>query len=106
MSMIMIDNDNFQKEVLEDKEFKLLVFGAQWCGQCKVLKPAVMEYGTAHPEIKICLHDVEQATDAAEKLNVKSIPCVIIMKDGSEIARRNGAMSARQLNDFIEKNLQ
>ena len=67
---------------------------------------AVMEYGTAHPEIKICLHDVEQATDAAEKLNVKSIPCVIIMKDGSEIARRNGAMSARQLNDFIEKNLE
>ena len=106
MSMIMIDNDNFQKEVLEDKEFKLLFFGAQWCGQCKVLKPAVMEYGTAHPEIKICLHDVEQATDAAEKLNVKSIPCVIIMKDGSEIARRNGAMSARQLNDFIEKNLE
>ena len=106
MSMIMIDNDNFQKEVLESDKPVLVDFWAPWCSPCRMLGPVISEIAEEHPEIKICLHDVEQATDAAEKLNVKSIPCVIIMKDGSEIARRNGAMSARQLNDFIEKNLE
>lgn len=50
----MIDSDNFQKEVPEDREFNSPVFGARLCGLRKALKPEVMECGSGHPEIKIC----------------------------------------------------
>jgi thioredoxin 1 len=74
MGMIMIDSDNFQKEVPEDREFNSPVFGARLCGLRKPLKPEVMECGSGHPEIKICFQDAGQTAGAAERLNVTGIP--------------------------------
>ena len=104
MSMIMINNENFKSEVLDDKELKLLVFGAEWCGHCKVLRPRIMEYGQAHPELKICLHNVDEATVAAETFHITGVPCLIVIKDGQEVERHVGALSLNQLESLIEKN--
>ena len=104
MSMIMINNENFQKEVLEGGELKLLVFGAEWCGHCKVLKPNIMKLGQANPDLKICLHNVDEATDAVEEFHISGVPCLVILKDGKEADRHVGAMSLSQLENFLGKN--
>lgn len=100
----MINNENFQKEVLEGGELKLLVFGAEWCGHCKVLKPRIMELAQNHPDLKICLHNVDEATDAAEKFRIAGVPSLIVLRDGKEAGRHTGAMSLSQLESFIGQN--
>ncbi|MCI7478011.1 MAG: thioredoxin family protein [Selenomonadales bacterium] len=104
MAMIKIDNTNYKQELVEDKGFKVVLFGASWCGPCRMYHPVVHEFAEKYPEVKLCANDVDESTEAAAMFGIQSVPTTIIMKNGSEVTRVSGGMSLEDLEKFVEDN--
>ena len=83
MSVVTIDKDNFQTEVLNEEKTVLLDFWASWCGPCKMMAPVVEEIAKERPDIKVGKIDVDEQPELAGQYRVMSIPTLVVMKDGA-----------------------
>jgi thioredoxin 1 len=102
MSMMPVNNDTFEKEVLGDDTFKMMFIGAEWCGHCKAMRPGVMEFSAENPEIKLCYADADESAELAEKFGITSIPTTLVFKDKKEVLRKVGALSKQDLGEIVK----
>jgi thioredoxin 1 len=78
----------------------LVDFWAEWCAPCKALRPHIASLAADRPDIKIVLVDADDFPELAEKLDVRAVPTLILLKDGVELKRRTGALSKAMLSEF------
>ena len=76
---------------------EILDFYADWCGPCKMFAPTMDEFRATHPEVKVTAVNIDEEEELTEKYGVSSIPCVVILKDGEEVARNVGVLSLKKL---------
>ena len=99
MSIIDVNKDNFETEVLKSEKKVLVDFNANWCGPCRMLKPIIDEIAQDNDEIKIVSINIDDEEELAEKYGVMSIPCLVLFNNGIEIKRNVGLIP----KDAIEK---
>ena len=80
---------------------EILDFYADWCGSCQMMKPIMDEFEKTHPDIKVKQINIDIEEELAEKYNVSSIPCLVLLKDGEEVARNVGVVSPKKLEKMI-----
>lgn len=93
MSEIILNNSNFNEEVLNYKGLVLVDFWANWCGPCKMLAPIIHEVSQECSEVKVGKVDVDQEFELAQKYRVMSIPTLILFKDGEVVKQQVGLVS-------------
>jgi thioredoxin 1 len=83
MKTITITDDNFDEEVIKSDKPVLIDFWATWCGPCKMIAPIVEELVDEYEgKAKIGKLDVDNNQQTAIKFGVRSIPTILIFKDG------------------------
>lgn len=82
---------------------ELIDFYADWCGPCQMLRPILEEFEKNHPELKITKINIDDEEELAEKYEVSTIPCLVLLKDGKEITRETGVMPLKKLEKMLEK---
>jgi len=83
---LTVNQDSFQKEVLEFKGKVLVDFWASWCGPCQMLGPIIDEIGDEYKDkVKVVKIDVDENQNLALQYNISSIPAVLIFDQGKVI---------------------
>ena len=84
MKPITITDDNFEKEVIKSDKPVLIDFWAAWCGPCRMIAPIVEELAQEYDgKVKIGKLDVDENQQTAIKFGVRSIPTLLIFKNGA-----------------------
>ena len=103
MKPIEFTDQNFATEVLQSDKPVLVDFWAVWCGPCKMIAPSVEELANEFEgKARVGKLDVDNNQDSAIKYGVRSIPTVLIFKDGKVKETIIGAVPKVQLKQKLE----
>jgi thioredoxin 1 len=106
MKPVAFTDDNFDAEVLQSNIPVLVDFWAVWCGPCKMIAPIVDELaGEFEGKAKIGKLDVDGNQQTAIKYGVRSIPTILIFKDGKLADTIIGAVPKAAIVEKITKQL-
>ena len=97
MSVININKENFQQEVLQSDRPVLVDFWAPWCGPCRMVVPIVEEIARERSDIKVGKINVDEQPELASQFGVMSIPTLVVMQDGKIIRQAVGARSKQAI---------
>ena len=99
-----IINDDQLNEAIKSGEKTLVLFSAEWCGPCKVIKPSLEKLEIELSEqLKIVKADIGEAEKSTRGFNVKNIPTCVLIEGEKEIARFSGVKSEDQIRKFLEE---
>lgn len=100
--MIVLTDQNFEKEVLKSDIPVLVDFWAPWCGPCQMFAPILEEFAKEQKgKVMVGKLSVDENPQTAEKHGVMSIPTVILFKNGQEVKREMGLMPKEKLLEII-----
>ncbi len=105
MEIVKITVENFQTEVSKSEKPVLIDFYADWCNPCKMLAPEVQAFAEETDEVKVCKLNVDECIELAQIYGVMSIPTLILVKNGKEVARRVGGCEKQDIADFCKANM-
>ncbi len=91
--------------LLKSENLLVVDFTATWCGPCRVVAPLVEQLAQEHQDIKVVKIDVDQDKPLAKRYQVRSIPAVLIFKNGELVENLVGAKPYEEFADAVKKNL-
>lgn len=101
MSVIEVNQDNFEEEVLKSDKTVLIDFWAAWCGPCRMLGPIVDEVGEENDNIKVCKINVDENQQLAEQYGVMSIPMLVVVKNGQTVTQSIGVVGKNRILELV-----
>jgi thioredoxin 1 len=105
-NIINVDQDNFQKAVLDSQKPVLVDFWAPWCGPCRAVAPVVEELAKDYKgKIEFAKLNVDETPFVASKYGVMSIPTLIVFKDGKPVQHAIGYQPKEQLKKLLDSAL-
>ncbi len=101
MEALIINKNNFQKEILESDRTALLDFWADWCGPCKSLSPIIDEIAAENSKIKVCKINIDEEQELATQFNIMSIPTLLVIKGGKVVNQSVGLKTKKQILEML-----
>lgn len=104
--IIEITDETFEKEVLKSDKPALVDFWAPWCGPCRAIAPFLEQLSTTYSDrIKFTKMNVDDNPKTPGKFGIRSIPTLIIFKNGKPHVQQIGAVPMSVLEEFLKKAL-
>lgn len=101
MNIVKVNNENFEKEVINSSIPVLADFNADWCGPCRMIRGVLEELAEESDSYKIVSINVDEEDELAEKYDISSIPCLIVFKDGKEVNRNIGFRPKEEIKEML-----
>lgn len=82
MSVLHVNQSEFEEKILKSDKVALVDFYATWCGPCKMIAPLLEEIAEEHPEYVIAKVNVDEEPELAKSFKITSIPALFVIRDG------------------------
>ena len=105
-NIINTSDASFEADVLQSGKPVLVDFWATWCGPCKMIAPILDQVAKEYSDrVAVAKMDVDRYQEIAGQFGVRSIPTLILFKNGQMVAQKTGLLTKVQLKEFIDSNL-
>ncbi len=102
--MVGLTEQSFQAEVIDNSGLVLVDFWAPWCGPCRMVAPVLEDLSREYDgKIKIVKVNVDESPKLAEEYRIRSIPTLLLFKNGETVDRIVGALPKTKLSDKLKK---
>ncbi|MBO6717103.1 MAG: thioredoxin [Rhizobiaceae bacterium] len=102
MATVKVDNNSFKSDVLDSAEPVVVDFWAEWCGPCKMIGPSLEEIATEMDgKVKVAKLNVDENPELAAQYGVRSIPTLLLFKNGEVADMKVGAAPKTALSAWI-----
>ena len=103
MAELTITEQNFDEEVMRAKVPVLVDFWATWCGPCRMIAPNVAQIAEEHTtDLVVGKVNVDEEAELAEEFGIRSIPTLILFRNGKPVAQSIGYKTTEQLEAFLK----
>ncbi|MGN0362272.1 MAG: thioredoxin [Bilifractor sp.] len=100
----MINQNEFDAEVLQAKGLVVVDMYADWCGPCKMMAPVMDSLSEDYDDVKFVKINVDQNPELAAKFGVQSIPNFVFIKNGQKVDQVVGARDSESFESIIDRN--
>lgn len=102
MTIIEVNKDNFEEEVLKSDKKVLVDFWADWCGPCKMLSPVIDKLAEELEDVKVCKVNVDTEPTISIEYNIMSIPTLLVFENCVEVNRSVGLVSKEEVLELLK----
>ena len=97
---------NYKENVLDKPGIAVVDFWAEWCGPCRMITPVIEELATEYDgKALVAKVDVDENAELSQQYGVRSIPTILILKDGEVVDKHVGVITKQALAEKIEAQL-
>jgi thioredoxin 1 len=105
-TVLEINDEQFAQEVLESQENVLVYFWAKWCGPCRLVSPSIQWAAQNYSErLKVVKLEVDPNPKSVAQFQVEGVPALRLFKRRELHSTFEGALSKKQLQEFLDVNL-
>ena len=101
MAVKTVTEETFEAEVRNAAVPVRADFYADWCGPCRMLRPALEQLSEQRSDVKVVAVNIDEHPELADDFDVTSIPCVILFKNGAEADRSIGLVPKEMLEALL-----
>lgn len=101
-TIVLVNDSNFDSEVLQSNKPVMVDFSAVWCGPCQRQYPILQDFAKKNPSVKVCKVDIDESPGVTSKIGIRNVPTIILFNNGKVVQTKVGVNPVAAIETMVQ----